>query len=726
MPSAAPRTLADQLRGWSDERLGALLLARPDVAVPTPHDSAQLAARLSTRPSVLRALDGLTRLDLTVLEAVLHLAPTGSPTVADVVHAAPEAVGDALERLGDLTLVWGEPLRPVSVLGELLGVVQGASSDDAAELREGLSEPARAMLDHLDHEDAGGRTDTVSPVLRELLDARLVAWRGEDRRQVVLPWSVRVGLRGGRSTREDVDVPPPLETLDRPAQRVDRAAAGAAFELVRRTDLLLDHWGTTPPAVLRSGGLGVRDLRAVADLLQVSPTEAGLVVETAAAAGLLAVGATDEVDPAWLPTDAYDTWQEQPAADRWALLARAWLASPRMASLVGGRDEQDRPVNALTPELARGWLPALRHEALTELAGAEGGLAGEDGLTSLVARMRWRHPRRPTTRADAVRAVLEEAALVGITGRDALASPGRALGAGDDAAAALAPLLPEPVDHVLLQADLTAVAPGPLETALARSLGLLADVESRGGATTYRFTAASIRRAFDAGWSAGEVKDLLAAASRTDVPQALDYLVDDVSRRFGTLRAGVASAFLRSDDEAALSELLHRGTSLGLRRIAPTVLVSDTPLDVLLPRLRELGAAPVVEAADGTVRVARPDVHRARRRRRDHDAEPAEPQLDGSRLGVLVGAVRAGDRLAASRPAGQRATSPGDVLRLLRQSAEDGEQVRIGYVDNHGTHAERVVDPLRIDDGRLVAHDQRARETRTFAIHRIAEATRLG
>ena len=58
------------------------------------------------------------------------------------------------------------------------------------------------------------------------------------------------------------------------------------------------------------------------------------------------------------------------------------------------------------------------------------------------------------------------------------------IGAG--AAAAIDPHLPRPVDHVLLQADLTAVAPGPLETEVARRLHLLADVESRGGATVYR------------------------------------------------------------------------------------------------------------------------------------------------------------------------------------------------------------------------------------------------
>ncbi|MDQ6641501.1 MAG: helicase C-terminal domain-containing protein, partial [Actinomycetota bacterium] len=260
-------------------------------------------------------------------------------------------------------------------------------------------------------------------------------------------------------------------------------------------------------------------------------------------------------------------------------------------------------------------------------------------------------------------------------------------------------------------------------------LALVADVESRGGATVYRFAAGSVRRAFDAGWSAVEIKDFLRTASRTPVPQALDYLVDDVSRRFGTLRVGVAESFLRSDDESALNELLHDpvAASLRLRRIAPTVVVSDVALHVLLPRLRELGAAPVVEAADGTVRIARADVFRSRSRRGAQRPGAAGRDLarQAARMTAMVAAIRSGDRVAATRPAGHSASSPGDVLALLSGVIESGGQVWIGYVDNHGARVERVVAPTRVEAGQLIAHDPHAGEVRTFAVHRITQARLL-
>jgi hypothetical protein len=742
MPTPAPRTLADQLRSWPDERLAALLEARPDLAAPAPVDSAQLASRAVVRTSVVRALDLLDRLQLAVLTAVVQEAPTTSARIREVVHASAEAVDSALDRLHDLALVWGTPevWRPVTVVVELLGVPAGPEPSAIAGLLAQVDDRARAILDHLDETDAAGtvadarvpaRPEDASTPTGQLLARGLLVPRGD--RHVVIPWRVQLHLRGGRTTREPVDTVPAFADSERAAEAVDRAAAGAAFEFTRRTEMLLEHWSSRPPAGLRSGGLGVRDLRATAELLHADQPTTALVVETAAAAGLLALGMNDELDSAWLPTDAYDVWAARTTAERWSVLAAAWLSSPRLVSAIGGREgtasRPGGPVNALSAGLERAWLPGDRRSALEELAllGPGRSLAAGTGVPSLVARLQWRRPRRSAARLAEVPTVLDEAATVGVVGLGALATFGRQLVDGADPQAALEALLPPAVDHVLIQADLTAVAPGPLERTFAHRLGLVADIESRGGATVYRFSADSVRRAFDSGWSAIEVKEFLRDSSRTPVPQGLDYLVDDVSRRFGTLRAGVAESFLRSDDETALTELLHHrdAAALRLRRIAPTVVVSDVPLQVLLPRLRELGAAPVVEAADGTVRVARPEEFRARTPRRTRT--PArDAARQAARTSAVVAAVRAGDRAAAERPARGPATTPADVMAVLREAVESRREVWIGYLDNQGTNSERIVRPVQVGGGQLSAYDERTDEVRSFAIHRITRARASG
>ena len=716
MPTSAPRTLADQFRSWPDEQLSTLLEARPDLGTPAPHDSSQLAARVVVKASVMRALDGLDALELTVLQALVQ-----GTDLTDL-PAGPEAVTGAVERLGSLALVWGSPTRPVLVVGDLMRLPPGPPPDEVTGLLEGLAAPARAILDHLEQSGADGRWNGGPGPTADLVGSGLLARL--DERHVTVPWSVRLAVRGEGGRQ--IDRPPVLATADRGQSMVDRAAAGAAFELVRRTELLLDRWGTNPPPALKGGGLGVRELRAAAALLHVEVEVAALVIESASAAGLLDQGMSDDLEAAWLPTDSFDAWQAGSTSERWVALARAWLGNPRLVSAVGGRIA-DKPVNALSPDLARSWLVALRSDVLAELGGLEEGhaLAAGTGTASLIDRMRWRRPRRSTMRLNQVGPTLAEAALFGVSGLEALSTFGRQLLSGDDPEESLDRLLPTPVDHVLLQADLTAIAPGPLERELAQKLALVADVESRGGATVYRFAASSVRRAFDAGWSAAEVHDFVSATSRTPVPQSLTYLVDDVSRRFGTLRAGHAESFLRSDDEAALAELLHAtgADALRLRRIAPTVVISDVPLGTLLPRIRELGLAPVVEAVDGTVRVARPDVFRARSRRRRTTAAAGVRTV--ARTAAVVSAIRAGDRSSASRsPHAATASRPADVIAMLRQAAESHEQLRIGYVGTDGTVIERLVSPERVEGGRVTAYDERSDSSRTFAIHRITAVSK--
>jgi hypothetical protein len=280
---------------------------------------------------------------------------------------------------------------------------------------------------------------------------------------------------------------------------------------------------------------------------------------------------------------------------------------------------------------------------------------------------------------------------------------------------------------VLLQADLTAVAPGPLAPGVAGDLSLVADVDSRGGATVYRFSDTSIRRALDAGRTAAELLEFLGSHSRTPVPQPLEYLVSDVARRHGRIRVGGAGAYLRSDDEAVLAEVLadRRTAVLRLRRLAPTVLAAQADPVTVLETLRQIGLAPAAEAADGTVVLKRPDARRTPARERPRPVG-SFPTIDDCMAEAVVRSIRTGDqaetaRLVSTHPEAPapRPMEPSVSLAELRTAAADRRRVWIGVSDPGGHVARRLVEPLGVSAGRITVFDHGLGEVRTISIHRV-------
>ncbi|MCY0939453.1 helicase C-terminal domain-containing protein [Streptomyces sp. H34-S4] len=801
---SAPRSLAEELRARDDEGLAALLRARPDLLSPVPGDVSQLATRAGTRASVVRALDRLDRFALQSAEA-LAVGPEPCPyavlesllsgdtgTTSGTDNGARAELPRALATLREQALVWSddERLRLVRTARELLAPSPSRPSPTGlgptvAEATAGMSptriqeivaavglpathdpvsavsaltalftDPVRmsALLDEAPAEahqvlgrlvwgpPYGEVTPNPTPPVRWLRDRGLLL--PASARTVLLPREVALYLRGGLAHRVTEPLPPavPAHREHRP-QLVDANAAGQALAALSTVEELVKSWEHTGPAVLRAGGLSVRDLKRAAAGLDTDEPSAAFWIELSYAAGLLA--GDGEADERYAPTPAFDKWLELPPADRWSVLAAAWLTATRTAGLVGEQDAKGRTLSVLGADLDRSAAAEVRRRVLTLLADLPEG--GSPDPSVLLARLSWERPVRGTSelRSRLARWTLTEAEVLGVTGRGALAAPGRALLEGRDPAPLLAPLLPEPVDHVLLQADLTAVAPGPLRRAVAEVLAVLAEVESKGGATVYRFTPGSVRRALDAGHTAVDLQSFLTEHSRTPVPQPLSYLIDDVARRHGHLRVGSASSYVRCDDDGMLNEIMadKRSASLGLRRLAPTVLAAQAEPTVLLDGLRAMGYAPAAESRTGDVLIARANAHRTADRAVPVPVPDGPPVPDTTLLRAAVRAIRAGDMAATAirkEPAGASSgaggpgaagelprTSAAETLATVQAAALTGSAVWIGYVNADGAASQRVIAPVRVEGGFVTGYDHTADEVRTYALHRITGVAEL-
>ena len=733
--------LGSWLADLPDERLIRLLKLRPDLAQPPPGSIAALAARAQARQSVKAATDDLDFLRLAVLDALLVLQADSTPVptaklLALIGDRAPEAdVVGALDDLMERALVWGEAaVRVAADAGTALPWHPGQvtledashSGEQIVDLIDGLNEAQLDVLDKLLEGSPMGRTRDAAPgapadrPVPQLLAMGLL--RRIDAETVILPRHVGQVLRGEHPGPMQLTSPDPVVSTTT-ADDVDASAAGAVIDLLRELDVVLQTLGAAPVSELRSGGLGIRDVKRLAKGTGIDEPRLGLILEVAAAAGLIASGMPDPQPavgdaPYWAPTVATERFTAMSAPERWHLLAGTWLDLPGRPALIGSRGPDAKTYGALTDLLYSTAAPLDRRLLLGMLCELPPG-AGVDAATASAALI-WRRPRwsrrlQPQPVAD----LLAESHALGLVGRGAISTPGRALldeaGDPEKALQAMNRAMPAPIDHFLVQADLTVVVPGPLRRDLADDLATVATVESAGTAMVYRISEQSIRHALDIGKTRDWMHDLFGRHSKTPVPQGLTYLIDDVARRHGQLRIGMAASFVRCEDPTLLAQAVAVvAEKLQLRALAPTVAVSPAPIAEVLVALRGAGFAPAAEDSSGSIVDVRPRGARVPTPQRRRPYRSA-PRPSSETLNAVVSVLR---KITAA-PFGNIRIDPAVTMSLLQRAARDQDTLVIGYLDAAGVATQRVVSPISVRGGQLVAFDSASGRLRDFAIHRI-------
>lgn len=740
--------LGSWLADLPDERLILLLELRPDLAQPPPGSIAALAARAQARQSLKAATDDLDFLRLAMLDALLVLQADAEPVpatklralIAEIAPDAPDAqVTAALEDLKNRALAWGEanirvaadaatalPWHP----GQVTLEDRTHTGAQIAALIAATDEAQRDVLEKLLEGSPMGRTRDAAPgappdrPVPQLLQTGLL--RRVDADTVILPRHVGQVLRGETPGPMQLTEPDPVVSTTKVSD-VDAAAAGAAIDLLREVDVLLENLSAAPVSELRAGGLGVRELKRLGKSSGIDEPRLGLLLEVAAAASLIASGIPDPEPrqgdgPYWAPTAAADRFTTLSAADRWYLLATTWLDLPGRPALIGDRGPDGKPYGALSNSLFSTAAPLDRRLLLNMLAELPAGV-GVDSTTASAALL-WRRPRwARRLQPGPVSDLLAECHALGLVGRGAISTPGRTLLEPEpdlaDVVDAMTRALPKPIDHFLVQADLTVVVPGPLERDLADDLSMVATVESAGAAMVYRVGEQSIRHALDIGKTRDWMHAFFAKHSKTAVPQGLTYLIDDVARRHGQLRIGMAASFVRCEDPALLAQAVAAPATedLHLRALAPTVAVSPASIADVLVALRSAGFAPAAEDSTGAIVDVRARGARVPTPQHRRSYRPAPRPSEETRLALhgLVGVLRK----VTAAPFGNSRVDPAVAMALLQRAAKDQETVLIGYLDAAGVATQRVVSPVVVKGGQLVAFDSASGRIRDFAIHRI-------
>ena len=722
------RSFSDYLRSVDDAALLDLFTARPDLVTPVPPDIASLAVRACSAPSLARAIDSLNQWQFQVLEATASL---NEPFLEkSVVTLTDKEAKGALEHLVRIGLVYpsDDGMRLPTQLRDVIGT-EPAGLGPASMAKLKLSElddapaDAKKVLERLIWGPPRGSVGDIKnpgPGVTWLLENKFLV--PLDQRTVILPREVAIALRGGKVHKERFIKQPSLSGAKRDERQINLAAIANVSTVLRWVEELLNFWADEPADALRAGGLGVRDLKIISTHLGVDESCTAFVTELAYLASLISIDADDRI----LPSNKFDIWLMQTPADRWQMLASQWLITSRVSGLVGRVEAKN--VAALGPELDR--VNAARVRALTlELLRENQGIAPE--WNSFKEVLSWRAPvrRNSSLQEELAEWTLREAEWLGITGQGALSKFGAQFLDGDDLSS-INEDLPKTVDHILIQSDNTAIAPGPLEHEISQALAMMAEIESRGGATVYRFTESTIRRALDHGKTGDEIKTFLIKTSKTPMPQPLEYLIADVAKKHGKLRVGNTSSFIRCEDTALISQIMNdkKLEILALRRIAPEVVICDMDATDAMRVLRECGYLPAGESANGMI-LTGPRSNRALTKPRPPRVIGEVEIPDTESLKTAIRALRTGEkstyrqtrlRQVASEALGQLPrTTANETMDILNQFIIDEKTLSIGYADNNGGVTHRIIDPIRISAGALIARDHATGEVQSFRIPRI-------
>lgn len=372
--------------------------------------------------------------------------------------------------------------------------------------------------------------------------------------------------------------------------------AGGLPEVLGHLGRVLARWRADPAPALAAGGLGVRPVRAAAKELGLPAGAVGLLTNLAVGLGLLdqvPVGTTGRGRAAkqvfvWAPTALAADFGSRPAEERWSLLVQAWHDAEGLDETAGLPERLALSDWSGAP-LARAALLGL----LAELPPGTG--LPDDDLAAAAA---YRYPAllHPPVVGNLV-AAARTLGLVPPDGPVGLTALGRAL---LDGPAALAAAVPSPATDFVVQADLSVVAPPGLAPDIGARVGRYAELESAAGARLYRLSEIRLAAAFDAGEHDEDIIGFLDAHTDAPLPQNVTYLVRDVARRHGRVRAGACASYVRCDDAALLSRAVGVNAAK-LRALAPTVAVSALARDKVVAALRAKGLMPVAEDADGLV-----------------------------------------------------------------------------------------------------------------------------
>ena len=449
------------------------------------------------------------------------------------------------------------------------------------------------------------------------------------------------------------------------AADIDRDASLAIFDVIQALTELIFELEQRYIREVGKRGVGLPDVKRLAAHLSKPNEYAKQVFELAQFANLAEIEGSR-----WQLGQRAENWISWSDRERWSHLAETWL------SLLG--DEAARELLAILP------------------------------AESFERRLAEVYPFADSTATNRIKKVAEIANLIGLIANSQATSwlallSSSLLNASERAIAGL----PSAAERVIIQADLTLIAPSPLPTELEISLRRFADTEQIGMASSYRLSALSVSHGLETGLAIDEIRALLLRLSAKELPQPVDYLLKEAESRFARLKVYAtksgAHSQIVSTDKILLAEI-HND-----QRLKPFALHFDEAGSLHSRFEAELVYFALREANFVAVRV-------------DEKGEVLSPQKLSSKNKVSEQRKSVVEDITRMREADTQGTSDpddDDLLRQIQLAIKYKAKMVIVLKTSSGEQVEYLVEPVGVANGRLRAKDRKADLERTLPLSSV-------
>lgn len=587
----------------------------------------------------------------------LFTSSTDLPWVLVDGYRCPVPTGELPGVLGELPARQRRLLETLEVSG---GIGHSATLDDPE--RPLARMITAGLLDRVDQQTA-----RLSPRVAATIAGRVVPRPGGD-------------FRMPEAVAQESDAPGPTDTTD-------ATAVARVVETVRLVADVLTEIGRLPLRPLNAGGVGVREITRLSKALEMDSAVVRDTLVLCRHADLISLGLPLPAPEGivghgdfWSLTERGARFLSGPLSRRWAMLLDRWRTSSHAPWLVG--DGKDATTHLLQESASASAAASLR-----ELVATAGHAVTAGSLWNL------RPAVAAVTTTAALDAVTDEAVILGLTADGRASAAATALATRndeDELTAALAGVLPAPVGMLIIQADMTILAPGLLDTDTETMLRRFADIESTGMASVWRVTRESMQRAVELGDTAEDIEDFLAGMA-PDVPQSMWYLIRDTYRTHRPappVVGGTAASVLTAPDEKSMAAIMATDAAAenGLRLLSPTVAASSVQLSVVADALEDEGVTINIDGDTGAGRASSGPVLATVQ-------DPEQPAASREQVSEqLAGAVEGfrRSRREEQDDAGRtgetvQVREPHAIMVALRTAYDSGTPVEISYVDTAGS-----------------------------------------